>query len=53
MNNQMNNQQQIDQINTGYLWGLPLNAVHELANELKEFWKRFRGCFKTSTRDTS
>ncbi|MDM8559957.1 hypothetical protein [Candidatus Parabeggiatoa sp. HSG14] len=28
----MNNQQQIDQINTGE-WGLLLQAVHELANE--------------------
>ena len=49
----MNDQQQIDQINTGELWGLPLNAVHGLADELREFWKRFRSCFKTSTRDTS
>lgn len=49
----MNNQPQIEKINTGEIWGLPLQAVHDLSNELQDFWKRFRGCFKSKTRDTS
>ena len=49
----MSNQPQVEQINTGENWGIPLKAVHGLAEGLREFWERFRGCFKTSTRDTS
>jgi SRSO17 transposase len=32
-------------------WGLPANAVYSLENTLREFWGRFRHCFRT--RDTS
>ena len=49
----MNNQQQKEQLMTSELWGLPLKAVHGLANEYRYFWERFRGGEKTSTRDTS
>ena len=34
-------------------WGLPTEAVADLADRLRRFWSRFRGCFKTKTRDTS
>jgi SRSO17 transposase len=34
-------------------WGLPKNAVDDLANRLQRIWKRFRNCFTTKTRDTS
>jgi SRSO17 transposase len=34
-------------------WGLPENAVDDLANRLKRIWERFRNCFTTKTRDTS
>jgi len=34
-------------------WGLPIEAVCDLGSKLKNFWERFRDCFKTKTRDTS
>lgn len=34
-------------------WGIPIKAVTELGNSLYNFWERFRGCFKSKTRDTS
>ena len=34
-------------------WGLSPQAIGTLGERLYEFWQRFRGCFKTSTRDTS
>src|SRR5215471_4449977 len=34
-------------------WGLSPEAISALGERLYEFWQRFRGCFKTSTRDTS
>ena len=34
-------------------WGLPQEAIADLANRLRRIWIRFRGCFKTKTRDTS
>lgn len=34
-------------------WGLPIDAIHDLATRLRRIWSRFRGCFKTQTRDTS
>lgn len=34
-------------------WGLPKEVVSDLAGRLYSFWSRFRGCFKTKTRDTS
>lgn len=34
-------------------WGLPLEAVHDLADRLFHFWERFHGCFQTQTRDSS
>jgi SRSO17 transposase len=34
-------------------WGLSSQAIGTLGERLYEFWQRFRGCFKTSTRDTS
>src|SRR5215468_6834027 len=34
-------------------WGLSSAAIGTLGERLYEFWQRFRGCFKTSTRDTS
>ena len=34
-------------------WGLPLESVQVLGEKLRVFWDRFRGCFKTKTRDTS
>ena len=33
-------------------WGLSSEAISALGERLYEFWQRFRGCFKTSTRDT-
>jgi len=32
-------------------WGLPPEAIADLGNRLRDFWERFRGCFKTKTRD--
>ena len=34
-------------------WGLPAEAVADLADRLRRVWSRFRDCFKTKTRDTS
>ncbi len=34
-------------------WGLPAEAVDRLGTDLHEFWKRYHGCFRTRTRDTS
>jgi SRSO17 transposase len=34
-------------------WGLPQEAVLDLAGRLQRTWARFRLCFKTKTRDTS
>ena len=34
-------------------WGLSAEAMGTLGERLYEFWQRFHGCFKTSTRDTS
>ena len=34
-------------------WGLSAEAIGTLGARLYEFWQRFRGCFKTCTRDTS
>lgn len=34
-------------------WGLSSEAIGTLGERLYEFWPRFRGCFKTCTRDTS
>lgn len=34
-------------------WGLPAEAVADLGNRLRAFWVRYRGCFKTRTRDAS
>jgi SRSO17 transposase len=35
------------------MWGLPAQAVQRLGDDLRAFWKRFRTCFRTRTRDTS
>ena len=34
-------------------WGLSSQAVGDLGNRLRDFWSRFRPCFKTRTRNTS
>jgi len=34
-------------------WGLPAEAIADLGNRLQRFWERFRGCFKTKTRDSA
>jgi len=34
-------------------WGLPIEAVNDLAERLRRIWVRFRSCFLTKTRDTS
>jgi SRSO17 transposase len=34
-------------------WGLPAEAVADLASRLRRVWSRFRKCFTTKTRDTS
>lgn len=34
-------------------WGVPLEAVRQLGERLREYWKRYRACFKTKTRDGS
>jgi len=34
-------------------WGLPPEVIGQLADRLYQFWLRFRGCFKTQTRDAS
>jgi SRSO17 transposase len=33
-------------------WGLPAQAVDDLADRLHRFWSRFRHCFRTKTRDS-
>src|SRR5256884_690507 len=33
-------------------WGLSAEAVAHLGDHLSQFWRRFRGCFTTRTRDT-
>jgi hypothetical protein len=35
------------------LGGFPKEAVHDLGQRLHGFWERFRGCFKTKTRNGS
>ena len=34
-------------------WGLPQEAIDDLASRLRRIWTRFRECFTTKTRDTS
>ena len=34
-------------------WGLPQEAIADLADRLRRIWSRFRECFTTRTRDTS
>jgi SRSO17 transposase len=34
-------------------WGLPEEAVDDIANRLRNTWSRFQECFKTKTRDPS
>ena len=34
-------------------WGLSAAVVADLGQRLSEFWQRFRGCFRSRTRDTS
>jgi len=34
-------------------WGLPAEAVGDLADRLWRVWSRFRHCFETKTRDTA
>jgi SRSO17 transposase len=34
-------------------WGLCMEAIEGLGERLYQFWNRYRGCFKTRTRDTS
>jgi SRSO17 transposase len=34
-------------------WGLPAEAVMDLANRLQRIWERYHDCFTTKTRDTS
>ena len=34
-------------------WGLPLEAVEDLAERLRHMWSRFRFCFGTKTNDSS
>lgn len=34
-------------------WGLPAEAVADLADRLRRVWSQFRECFKTKTRDPS
>jgi SRSO17 transposase len=34
-------------------WGLPLEAVESLADDLYAYWERCRACFRTRTRDGS
>jgi SRSO17 transposase len=34
-------------------WGLSSQAIANLGNRLRDFWSRFRPCFKTKTRNTS
>ena len=34
-------------------WGVPSDAVEQLADDLDAFWQHYRPCFRTRTRDTS
>jgi SRSO17 transposase len=34
-------------------WGLSDEAIANLGNRLRDFWSRFRHCFRTKTRDSS
>ena len=34
-------------------WGLPTEAVADLADRLQRVWERFRSCLTTKTRDTN
>lgn len=34
-------------------WGLPMEAVDDIAHRLRNIWVRYQECFKTKTRDTS
>ncbi len=34
-------------------WGLPQEAIDDLASRLRRIWTRFRECFTTKTWDTS
>jgi len=34
-------------------WGLPEEAIANLGNRLRDFWARFRRCFRSKTRDSS
>jgi len=34
-------------------WGLPAKVIADLGDRLQRFWSRFRGCFKTQTRDSA
>ena len=34
-------------------WGLPLERIEALPDQLHQHWERFHDCFKTRTRDTS
>lgn len=34
-------------------WGLSSQAIANLGNSLRDFWSRYRPCFKTKTRDAS
>jgi len=49
------NTEQIEQtlIFDGQRWGLPQEAIDDLADRLRRIWARFRDCFTTKTRDTS
>jgi SRSO17 transposase len=38
---------------SGRSWGFPNEAVHDLGQRLHGVWERFRGGFKTKTRDGS
>jgi len=37
----------------GRAWGIPLEGVEQLGARLQAYWERYRGCFKTRTRDGS
>src|SRR4051812_47438635 len=34
-------------------WGLPLEAVQGLGEQLQDLWERYRDCFRTRTRNTN
>ena len=37
----------------GRCWGFPREVVQNLGSRLHAFWERYRGCFKTTTREGS